>query len=357
MLDGTVAWEKMPSSDAAHGLAMAEKGEQRLLTQSKFWLARVKWPAPGAPLAWMLAASLIMIGVILKLLLEGVGREPLPPYVTFYPAVVLAALGGGPVIGVTSAVITLVLAWLFQSRSLSVPAAVIYAFTSILLGWVVGSARLSFEEAKTARTHGEYTARESVHRIKNLIAVVQAIIRKVFREVETVEQYRDILTDRMNGLAIAQSILLEQDWQDAPLHALIDSALAPFLPNPGLTLRRGPHATIPAGCVRGLSMALYELCTNAMKYGALAEGRGPVLLTWKVESEHVVLEWEEKTATDPRHGVGFGATLIRVALAGEPGSRVEYRVEPEGVFASFQWRQRHALPQTDYPATGDRRLP
>jgi two-component sensor histidine kinase len=92
-------------------------------------------------------------------------------------------------------------------------------------------------------------------------------------------------------------------------------------------------------------MALYELCTNAMKYGALAEGKGPVLLTWKIEGGNVVLEWEEKTTADPRHGVGFGATLIRVALAEEPQARVNYRVEPDGVHASFQWR---ALAQADY---------
>jgi two-component sensor histidine kinase len=134
---------------------------------------------------------------------------------------------------------------------------------------------------------------------------------------------------------------------------LIDSALAPFLPNPGLMLRRGPEATIPAACVRGLSMALYELCTNAMKYGALSEGRGPVLLTWKVEGGLVVLDWEEKTATDPRHTDGFGATLIRVALAGDPEARVDYRVDPDGVHASFQWRAPAGAPkgtaQADLP--------
>jgi two-component sensor histidine kinase len=209
--------------------------------------------------------------------------------------------------------------------------------TSVFLGWVVGNARLTFDVANASRTEQEYAARESVHRIKNLLAVVQAIIRKVFREVETTEQYRDILSERMRGLEISQRILVEQNWQDARVGALIDSALAPFLPNPGLKLRRGPEATIPAECVRGLSMALYELCTNAMKYGALAEGRGPVSLTWKIEGAKVVLDWEEKTATDPRHVDGFGATLIRIALSGHPGATVDYRVEADGVYASFEW--------------------
>jgi two-component sensor histidine kinase len=269
---------------------------------SKLLLAWAKWPEPGAPLAWVVAANLVLAAIVLRLLLEKLGGGPLPAYITFYPAVVLAALVGGPSVGVTCGLVTLAVAWLFLQPvpSTTVTAAAIYACTSVFLGWVVGNARLTFDVANASRTEQEYAARESVHRIKNLLAVVQAIIRKVFREVETAEQYRDILSERMRGLEISQRILVEQNWQDARVGALIDSALAPFLPNPGLKLRRGPEATIPAECVRGLSMALYELCTNAMKYGALAEGRGPVSLTWKIEGARVVLDWEEETATDPR---------------------------------------------------------
>jgi two-component sensor histidine kinase len=336
---------------------MGKEGTPKTYPLVRWWFAQIKWPATGTPKTWPLAASFVLAGAVLKPLLELLGGEPLPPYITFYPAVVMAALVGGPVIGISCALITLAIASFFlHSVASSLPAAIIYAFTSVFLGWVIGHARLAFDAAKAHRTYQEYAARESVHRIKNLIAVVQAISNKVFREVKTTEQYRDILSERMRGLEIAQRILLEQDWRDVPLGTLIDSALAPFLPNPGLTLRRGPEATIPAGCVRGLSMALYELCTNAMKYGALAEGRGPVLLTWKIEGGKVVLDWEERTATDPRHIDGFGATLIRVALAGHSEAHVDYRVDPDGVHASFQW---HAPAQTNFShaAVGNSVLP
>lgn len=323
---------------------MSETGNPGRSSPPRRWFARVPWPAAGTPRAWLLAAGLVLLGTLLKPVLEWLGGETLPPYITFYPAVVLAALAGGPVIGMACALTTLALAWiLFQSDpspvlgSGSLLTALVYGITSVFLGWVVGNARLAFDGANASRALQEYTARESVHRIKNLIAVVQAIVRKVFREVETTEQYRDVLSERMRGLEIAQQILVQQEWQDAPLSALIDSALAPFLPNPGLTLRRGPEATIPARCVSGLSMALYELCTNAMKYGALADGRGPVLLSWARDGETVVLEWDEETATDPRIIDGFGATLIRVALAGDPTARVDYRVDPDRVYASFRW--------------------
>lgn len=306
---------------------------------------RIDWPATGSPAAWLLAAGLVIAAAFLKPLLERLGGAPMPPYITFYPIVVLAALGGGPVVGVATALVTLAIAWFFFQAipftftiSGSLLTSLVYACTSVFLGWTVGQARLALDAAKAARTQQQYATRESVHRIKNLIAVVQAIVRKVFREVETTVDYREVLSARLQGLDIAQQVLVQREWQDAPLNTVIDSALAPFLPNPGLTLRRGPDALIPAACVSGLSMALYELCTNAMKYGALAEGRGPVLLTWATDGGEVVLEWDEKTPTDPRHSDGFGATLIRAAFSADPTGRVEYRVDDDSVYACFRWR-------------------
>jgi two-component sensor histidine kinase len=308
-------------------------------------LFAIGWPATGSTSAWLLAAALVIAAALVKPLLERLGGEPLPPYITFYPVVVLAALGGGPIVGVTAALVTLAIAWLFFQSvpftfiiSGSLLAAVVYACTSIFLGWTVGQARLALDAARAARAQQQYAARESVHRIKNLIAVVQAIVRKVFREVETTADYREVLSARLQGLDIAQQVLVQREWQDAPLYMVIDSALAPFLPNPGLTLRRGPDALIPAACVSGLSMALYELCTNALKYGALAEGRGPVLLSWAMDGGEVVLEWDEKTLTDPRHSESFGSTLIRAAFSGDPAAHVEYRVDPDSVYACFRWR-------------------
>jgi two-component sensor histidine kinase len=306
---------------------------------------RPRWPSTNSASSWALAALLILVAGLLKPLLESVGGEPLPPYITFYPVVVVVALGGGPVVGLTIALVTCMIAWFFFlpkpfsfEISGSVLTAVVYAVTSTFLGWTVGLARLAFDAAVAARSQQEYVARESVHRIKNLLAVVQAIVRKVFLEVESTAQYRDVLDERLRGLEIAQQVLVQRDWQDVPLNKLIDSALAPFLPNPGLTLKRGPEAMVPAACVSGLSMALYELCTNAMKYGALAEGRGPVVLSWKSDGGDVLLEWDEATPTDPEHRNGFGATLIRIALSSDANARTEYRIEPMRVYASFRWR-------------------
>ena len=168
--------------------------------------------------------------------------------------------------------------------------------------------------------------------------MVQAISTKVASETDTVAEYRDVLTDRLAALDIAQNVLIRRDWRDVNLNEIIHSTLAPFLPNPGLLVQAGPDVRVPARHVGGLSMALYELCTNAMKYGALAGGRGPVTLSWHTEANNCILEWREtldREATIERSG--FGTTLIQVALSREPRTAVQYEVTPSRVMAAFRW--------------------
>ncbi|AZQ68680.1 hypothetical protein EF888_17025 [Silicimonas algicola] len=121
----------------------------------------VHWPPPGSWPAWLRAAGLIVAASILKPLLEYAGGEPLPPYITFYPAVVIAAFGGGPIVGVVTALGTVVAAWVLYG---SVPQALvnlssemIYTVTSVFLAWSVGRARLALELASALRERQEYT--------------------------------------------------------------------------------------------------------------------------------------------------------------------------------------------------------
>ena len=321
------------------------------------WLRHsVFWPAVNSPTAWVFAATIVVIAGLAMPLLADLAGESLPPYITFYPAVVIAALVGGPIVGVVTGILTLLIAWWFFvpdygsfviSGSSTPLILIIYCLTSTFLGWTVGQARLALDAAVASEAKRTYAARESVHRIKNLLAVVQAISLKVFREVTSKEQYRDVLSDRLAALSIAQDVLVQHDWQDASLNTVIDSALAPFLPNPGLSLSRGPDAIVPADHVSGLCMALYELATNAMKYGALAEGRGPVALRWNVKDGNVVLEWDEKTPTDPNHVESFGAKLIHSALSNDPTTSVCYRLCSEGVYARFEWKYDNLSPLDD----------
>jgi two-component sensor histidine kinase len=139
-----------------------------------------------------------------------------------------------------------------------------YIVTSPLIALSAGAARLILDRAAATEAEQTTAARESVHRTKNLIAVVQALSAKVAREVNTVPEFTEIMDKRLQALSLAQNLLLRREWQDADLDEVLHTALAPFLPNPGLTVKRGENVLVPARYVRGLCMALYELCTNAM---------------------------------------------------------------------------------------------
>ncbi len=307
-------------------------------------------PAADSAIAYAVAALIVAFTSLIKPPLDVWAGEPIPPYITFYPAVVLASLCGGPRVGVAVAAVTLFIAWYFWLPTFNSFAIVgagtpltlgIFAVNALLLAWVVGVARLMLDRAAAGEAERTLAARESVHRTKNLIAVVHAIASKSAREVETVEQYKEVLSQRLAALNVAQNALVREDWSDVPLAQIIDDAIAPFLPNPSLSIEPGPDADVPERYVNGLCLALYELCTNAMKYGALANGNGCAKLTWRTDNGNCVLEWrEERRSGGKVEGSGFGTMLIKTALSRDADTRVDYEFTATEVIAKFRWPTR-----------------
>jgi two-component sensor histidine kinase len=297
--------------------------------------------------AYLTAAAIVAFATAIKFPLDAWAGESLPPYITFYPALVLASLCGGPRVGLVAVAATLLLAWYlwlpapmsFVITGTRTPLTIgIYIVSAALLAWVVGLARLTLDQVAASEADQAMSARESVHRIKNLIAIVQALAAKISREVKTSEEFRDVLIKRLEALGTAQNVLIREDWNDVQLHEIVTGSLAPFLPNPGLVVHPGPPIVVPARHVNGLCLALYELCTNAMKYGALANGEGPASLSWRCEDGVCVLEWREARRTHT--GVassGFGSVLIKSALAHAPNTAVDYEFRPGEVVAIFRW--------------------
>jgi two-component sensor histidine kinase len=303
--------------------------------------------------AYVTAAGIVGIATLIKFPLDNLAGDLLPPYITYYPALVLASLCGGPRIGFITAAATLLLAWYlwlpiqysFVITGARTPLTIgIYAVSSALLAWVVGLARLVLDQVVANEAERALSARESVHRIKNLIAVVQALAAKISREVSTPDEYRQVFSKRLEALGTAQNVLVREDWSDADLKQVIESALAPFLPNPGLALKAGPDMVVPARHVNGLCLALYELSTNAMKYGALANGEGPVTLSWRCVGDDCILEWREaRKGVTAAENSGFGSVLIKTALSNAPNTHVDYEFTPSEVIAVFRW----PTPKTD----------
>jgi two-component sensor histidine kinase len=284
-----------------------------------------------------------------RLPLDPALSQRLPPYLTIYPAVVLSSFTGGIRVGASAALLGGFIAWSLWVRPFAHDALPHMAFVlgsyvlamSVTVG-TCGLGRLLLDDIGALEAERAKQARETVHRIKNLIAVVQAIAFKVSRHSETQEDFRRDFSNRMAGLGIAQDVLIRNAWDDADLDTIVRSALAPFLPNPALRVTGGTAVTVRAQFVAGLCLALYELATNAMKYGALFSHPGEVTVSWDIDQDRVNLTWNETSAPSERTDApssGLGSSLIQSALANAPGTQVRYDVANTRVLAVFEWPQ------------------
>jgi PAS domain S-box-containing protein len=187
-------------------------------------------------------------------------------------------------------------------------------------------------ERKRWEEHQKLITRELEHRIKNSMAVTQAIARQTLREAPT--SFAEDFSARLRAMAAAHDLLLEQGWS-ANLKDLAKRQLD--VAQDRVTLA-GPDLTLSPTLATSLGLALHELLTNAVKYGALSVPQGGVELGWELAGDdrqrHVLLTWKERggpPVTPPEHE-GFGSTLIERSL---PGATVERRFEREGLMCAI----------------------
>ena len=171
-------------------------------------------------------------------------------------------------------------------------------------------------------------AREVDHRAKNALAVVQSMLR-LTRAVDMSDYIRTV-EGRVAALARAQTLLAQNCWERTDLGTLLKGELAPFLDvDQTRAVLDGPEVLLPATIVQPLAMAMHELGTNAVKYGALSLAAGRVSVTWRVEQEInasllLRLRWTEEggpAVADAPTRRGFGHRVldgtVRVQLGGK----------------------------------------
>jgi PAS domain S-box-containing protein len=188
-------------------------------------------------------------------------------------------------------------------------------------------------ETRIAEKRQKLLIRELNHRVKNTLATVQSLIRHTLRNAETPREVEDLLTERLLALSAAHDVLTKESWVGARLANVAEGALKPYL-EMGRIEASGPDVRIAPDVAVALSMALHELCTNAVKHGALSLDAGRVRLHWhRAEDDAVRLEWRETGGpklTPPRR-TGFGSRLLGRALAGELGRPAELVYAPDGL--------------------------
>ena len=153
-------------------------------------------------------------------------------------------------------------------------------------------------ERKRGERERELLARELSHRVKNMLAVVQALAMQTDHS-RSVEEFRDTFIGRLQALARAHSLLLDAQWRGADLKQLVEQALEAYrVDHPDMIEIEGEPVPLTANQGLGLSLVLHELATNAAKYGALSHADGTRRVSWQVEegdqSRRVRLRWQER---------------------------------------------------------------
>ncbi len=181
-------------------------------------------------------------------------------------------------------------------------------------------------------------AHELQHRVRNTLAMVQAIASQTFRESSTPAS-RDTFSKRIVALSQANEVLTRAGWTAAPIADIVTGATIPHCAGPERFTVSGPPIEIAARAALALTLALHELCTNASKYGALSAESGHVTIDWDVvEDTTFRLRWAERggPAVSKPSRKGFGTRLIEGSLGPQFDGAVRTDFDPEGLTCTFQ---------------------
>jgi two-component sensor histidine kinase len=174
------------------------------------------------------------------------------------------------------------------------------------------------------------------HRVKNTLATVQAIVSQSLRSAQDVEQGKKAIESRLGALGRVHDLLLRTSWGSAKLAELLRIATEPFAtPGAGQFLIQSSDIDVASGAALPLVMTLNELCTNAVKYGALSSTEGCVKITTKVDkrAKQFRLTWAETggpLVQEPTHR-SFGMRLIEKSFVSQLQGAAEVRFEPAGL--------------------------
>ncbi len=205
-------------------------------------------------------------------------------------------------------------------------------------------AMLDMSERKRAEEEQRLLTGELQHRVKNTLALVQAIASQSLRGGTDVDEMREAFASRLISLGRAHDILTASSWTEAPISEVVEGALAVHREAQAQRIRAsGPNVRLAAKPALSLALALHELATNASKYGALSNQMGSVDLRWHVVHEgdtpRFCLTWSEHggppiLAQPTRRG--FGSRLIERSFAAEVGGEVRLTYASTGLVCRLE---------------------
>jgi PAS domain S-box-containing protein len=193
-------------------------------------------------------------------------------------------------------------------------------------------------ERRRADEHRQLLANELSHRVKNSLAMMQAVVWQTMRTASTMEEARKTIDERIQAMAAANDLLVNDQWESTSIRPLIERTLAPFgFHDTGQFELTGSDVRLSPNTAVALALAIHELATNAVKYGALCTEAGIVRIKWEERDgwrpRQLHISWAEEGGppVTPPAKTGFGTKLIKRGLAQESGAEVTLDFQSTGL--------------------------
>lgn len=180
---------------------------------------------------------------------------------------------------------------------------------------------LDITERKRAEETQQLLIGELNHRVKNMLATVQAIAGQTMKHSSAPSEFADNFFGRIQSLARVHSLLSNATWKGANVADLVRDQLNAGAVEASRMTASGPEICLAPQLALHLALILHELGTNAIKYGALSTSQGQVAVCWFLENEQLHLKWAESGGPPPQlpSKRGFGTSLIEQSISAEGG--------------------------------------
>ena len=198
----------------------------------------------------------------------------------------------------------------------------------------------SFDRSE-AEDRAHLIMRELVHRTKNIMTLIQAMMRQLARKETDIHAFQRAIGERLQGLGKSIEMLAQEQWGGVPLSRVVALHLETFAEAKARVDVSGPDFVLRAEAVQNLGLILHELATNSVKYGALSTSDGRVSLSWNLQEAEdgepmVVIDWLEENGppVEEPSATGFGTTIIKRHAAAAFSGYVEIDYAKKG----FRWK-------------------
>jgi two-component system CheB/CheR fusion protein len=200
------------------------------------------------------------------------------------------------------------------------------------------------EALRASESQARFLLAELQHRVRNTLSVIRSIARRTAETSDTVEDYAMHLEGRINAFARVQSAVTRNPASGLDLEMLVAEELLAHGAHEGQRVRsiKGPKLHLQPRAAETIGLAIHELATNAVKYGALSSERGRIQVDWAIEKrggqEHLVFHWRETGVRTPGTRParrGFGIEMIERTLAYELGGEAKLEFGADGLHCSI----------------------